>query len=148
MSKTVDYLYRLQTPNSTFAHTIYSRVKHQTSLGFNEYWWATPAKRELLKKSMERCVETGFHKIATFRGVVAHEYGHVLDIAHKVSSTPEVMLYLRETDKITIKNIFGDYANQDPGEFVAEAFCNYEAKNLPKENMDFVDGIIKKYVLK
>ncbi|MBA7547281.1 hypothetical protein ES705_39690 [subsurface metagenome] len=147
LTKTVDYLYQLRTPNSTFASTIYNKANRQTSLGFNEYWWATPEKRELFKKSMDKCVETGFHKLATFKGVVAHEYGHVLDIAHKVSSTPEVMLYLRETDKITIKNIFGEYANQDTGEFIAEAFCNYEAKNLPKENMDFVARIIRKYIL-
>jgi len=147
LTKTVDYLYNLRTPNSTFAHTIYNRFNRQTSLAFNEYWWATPEKRELFKISMNRCVETGFHKLATFKGVVAHEYGHVLDIAKKISSTPEVMLYLRETDKITIKNIFGDYANKEPAEFVAEAFCNYEAKNLPKENMDFVARIIRKYIL-
>ena len=148
LTRTVDYLYRLRTPNSTFASTIYNKATRQTSMAFNEYWWATPAKRKLFKDSMYVCVRSGFHKLDTFKGVVAHEYGHILDIAHKVSSTPEVMLYLRETDKITIKNIFGDYANKDSGEFIAEAFCNYEAKNLPKENMDFVDGIIKKYVLK
>jgi len=148
LSKTVDYLYRLSTPNSTFASTIHSKIKRQTSLGFNEYWWATPEKRELFKKSMERCVETGFHKLATFKGVVAHEYGHVLDIAHNVSNTPEVLDYWNKTDRTVIKNIFGDYANQEPGEFVAEAFCNYEAKNLPKDAMSFVAGLIRKYVLR
>jgi len=147
LTKTVDYLYSLRTSNSTFAQTIYNKATRQTSLAFNEYWWANPIKREFFKKSMEKCVETGFHKLATFKGVVAHEYGHVLDIAKKITSTPEVMLYLRETDKITIKNIFGEYANQEPAEFIAEAFCNYEAKNLPKENMDFVARIIRKYIL-
>ena len=147
MSRTVTYLYGKTTPSSTFANTLFNRPTRQVSMTFNEYWWATPAKRKFFKDSMYACVRSGYHKLDTFKGVVAHEYGHVLDIAKKINSTPEVMLYLRETDKITIKNIFGDYANQEPAEFVAEAFCNYEAKNLPKENMDFVARIIRKYIL-
>ena len=148
MSRTVTYLYGKTTPSSTFANTLFNRPTRQVSMTFNEYWWATPAKRKFFKDSMYACVRSGYHKLDTFKGVVAHEYGHVLDIAKKINSTPEVMLYLRETDKITIKNIFGDYANQEPAEFVAEAFCNYEAKNLPKKEMSFVAKIIKKYILR
>lgn len=148
MSRTVTYLYGKTTPNSTFANTWFNRPTRQVSMTFNEYWWATPAKRKFFKDSMYACVRSGYHKLDTFKGVVAHEYGHVLDIAKKINSTPEVMLYLRETDKVTIKNIFGDYANKEPAEFVAEAFCNYEAKNLPKKEMSFVAKIIKKYILR
>jgi len=151
MSRTVTYLYGKTTPNSTFANVWFNRPTRQISMTFNEYWWATPAKRKFFKDSMYACVRSGYHKLDTFKGVIAHEYGHVLDIldaTRRVSSTSEVMLYLRETDVITIKNIFGDYANQDRAEFFAEAFCNYEAKNLPKKEMSFVAKIIKKYILR
>ncbi|MBA7571856.1 hypothetical protein ES695_00920 [Candidatus Atribacteria bacterium 1244-E10-H5-B2] len=149
LSKTVTHLYGRTTPNSTFANVWFNRPTGQISMTFNEYWWATPAKRKFFKDSMYACVRAGFHKTDTFKGVIAHEYGHVLDIldvTRRVSSTSEVMLYLRETDVVTIKNIFGDYANKESAEFWAEAFCNYEAKNLPKKEMNFVAKIIKKYI--
>ena len=151
MSKTVTYLYGKTTPNSTFANLFFNRPTGQISMTFNEYWWATPAKRKFFKDSMYACVRSGYHKLDTFKGVVAHEYGHVLDIldaTRRVSDTSEVMLYLRETDVIAIKNIFGDYANKERAEFFAEAFCNYEAKNLPKKEMSFVAKILKKYILR
>jgi len=147
LSKAVTYLYRVRTPNSTFASTFYNKPTRQTSIALNEYWWATPAKREFFKKSMEKCVEVGYHKIATFKGVIAHEYGHVLDIAKKFSSSDEVIFYLRGTSKIEIKNIFGEYANREPAEFFAEAFCNYEAKNLPKGAMSFMKRLLRKYIV-
>ena len=151
ISKTVTYLYGKTTPNSTFANVWFNRPTGQISMTFNEYWWATPAKRKFFKDSMYACVKSGFHKLDTFKGVIAHEYGHILDIldaTRKVSNTSEVMLYLRETDVITIKNIFGDYANTDRAEFFAEAFCNYEAKNLPKKEMSLIAKILKKYILR
>jgi len=151
MSRTVTYLYGKTTPNSTFANVFFNRPTDQISMTFNEYWWATPAKRKFFKDSMYACVRSGYHKLDTFKGVVAHEYGHVLDIldaTRRVSDTSEVMLYLRETDVIAIKNIFGDYANKERAEFFAEAFCNYEAKNLPKKEMSFVAKILKKYILR
>jgi len=148
LTKRVEYLFRHKTPFSTYAITFYNKAKNQISLGFNEFWWSTSIDRKVLKKSMQKCIETGFHKLATFEGVVSHEYGHVLDITKKVSSQLEVYNYWHDTDKIIIKNTFGDYANQEPAEFFAEAFCNYEAKNLPKKEMGFIANIIKKYILK
>lgn len=147
MSRTVTYLYGKTTPNSTFANTLFNRPTGQVSMTFNEYWWATPAKRKFFKDSMYACVRSGYHKLDTFKGVVAHEYGHVLDIAKKFSSSDEVIFYLRGTSKIEIKNIFGDYANKEPAEFFAEAFCNYEAKNLPKGEMSFVNRLLRKYIV-
>lgn len=134
--------------------TAYSVSKVYTPFGFHGIFINGKHKYDDLIKTLERCVQSGWHPIGcdTIKSVVDHEYAHQLDNMLGIGRDPEFLKLYNSFTKDEIKKGLSEYATDDKnpiinmGEFIAEAWAEYVNNPNPRPiSKQFGDLLIKLY---
>jgi hypothetical protein len=127
----------------TFAETI-PLPNSEIAIAFNEKYFAKGGEA-LLKRALEDCFATGFHKLKNIEHIVDHEYAHVLDMVKKLSMKSDfVKHYTFLKDRSLVKMAISGYAEADGlTESWAEIFALYRADKLPPLRKTLVEGLLK-----
>ncbi|MBA7626579.1 hypothetical protein ES703_34033 [subsurface metagenome] len=127
----------------TFAETI-SLPNNEIAIAFNEKYFEKGGEA-LLKRELENCFASGFHKLKNIEHIVDHEYAHVLDMVKKLSVKSDfVKHYAFLKDRSLVKMAISGYAEADGlTESWAEIFALYRANKLPPLRKTLVEGLLK-----
>jgi len=126
-----------------FAETMHL-PNNEIAIAFNEKYFSKRGT-SLLKRELENCFASGWHKLKNVEHIVDHEYGHALDIAKKLSLKSEfVGHYTFLKDRSLVKMAISGYADADGlRESWAEIFALYRADKLPPLRKKLVEELLK-----
>ena len=113
----------------------------------NKSMWAPKAFDQQIE-SLKYNVETEYHPIGcdTVKSIFDHEIGHQLDSLLSIRSDSEFVAYYGELSRADIKDGLSEYGTKNDGEFIAEAWSEYQNNPNPRAHARFVgDLIMRKY---